>query len=143
MRAVALKSTWKMVGMLWMVWEKGVREGEKAGVIGGGWTERKERVWEMRIILKLMNKQDKLVEEAEGQRVTVGYIEEAAAKSNLMMGQKRGGVHLPGPVCVCGCQWGSMQAVPQLKAEQGLSDTATRSDMQLLHGNVLLEFHCV
>lgn len=27
LRAVTLKSTWKMIGTLWMVWEKGVREG--------------------------------------------------------------------------------------------------------------------
>lgn len=61
-----------MVGTVWMTWEKGPR-GHKAGVIGGCWTERKERVWRMRISSRLMHKQGELVEEAEGQRGTA-YI---------------------------------------------------------------------
>ena len=42
----------------------------------------------MRISLRLMHKQDELVEEAEGQRGTATYTEEAAAKTNLDEGAK-------------------------------------------------------
>lgn len=52
---------------------KGSEGGGRAGVVDGGWTERKERVWKLGIILKLMHKQDKLVEEAEGQKGTAVY----------------------------------------------------------------------
>ena len=95
MRAVALKR-WKLVGTLWMVWEKGAR-GDKADVIGGGWTERKERVWKMRISLRLTRKQDELVEEAEGQGGAVTYTEEASAKTNMDDGAKEGWCLSPWP----------------------------------------------
>lgn len=58
-------------------------------LIGGGWTERKERVWKTRISSRLMHKQSELVVETERQRGTATYTEAAAAaKSNLDDGTK-------------------------------------------------------
>lgn len=62
--------------------------GDKADVIGGGWTEMKEKVWKMRISWRLMHEPGELVEEAEGQRGTAMYAEEAAARTDLDDGAK-------------------------------------------------------
>lgn len=102
----------------------------------------------MRISLRLLHKQGELVEEAEGQRGTATYTGEAAAKTNLDDWGKREAMSASRPWAwatgaACGCRWVSRQAVPQLRAEKGLSDRAAGSDVQPLHGNVLFEFHCL
>ena len=78
-----------------MVWESAAR-GDKAGVSGGGSTDKKERVWNTRISSRLVHKQDELKDKEAQPRTPKQQQQQNPA---WMTGAKEAlrGVCLPGP----------------------------------------------